>query len=329
MAFIQAGQNWQFSTESDLEEVIWHNLPALLNLKPLSRQFSIGGKVCDILSVDASNQLVIIELKNIEDRYVVQQLVRYHDAISSAEVMPFDVAMSEPRLIAIAPSFHADTLTDCRYCTLKIALITFALESSKNGQPSLVLSDAAGNQLSALRLPQALPTTQPDISIPDPPRKLLNWLSHSSEAEHTWVMQMRAQILRFDPRMREVVTASSIFYGRGKTKACCELRKVGSVGYVGRALTYFLWLPHPECRPHVMRMMVGFEMKKKRALGLIYSRNSYQTGESWDFPKSVKLLQGLRYPQFREYYQPLLNADSTISASRIVDLALQTWHNRL
>ncbi len=145
MAFIQAGQNWHFSTESDLEEVVWHNLPKLLNLRPLSRQFSISGKFCDILAVDESNQLVVIELKNTEDRYVVQQLVRYYNVIQAAETLPFEVAINEPRLVAIAPRFHADTLTDCQYSTLKVELITFALETSKNGQLSLVLSDAAGS----------------------------------------------------------------------------------------------------------------------------------------------------------------------------------------
>ena len=327
MAFIQAGRSWQFSTESDLEEVIWHNLPALLNLRPLRRQFSISGKLCDILAIDASNQLVIIELKNTEDRYVVQQLVRYHDAISSAEVLPFEVATSEPRLIAIAPSFHADTLTDCRYCTLKIALITFTLQLSKNGQLSLVLSDAAGSKLSALRLPQALPATQPDISIPEPPRKLLNWLSHSSEAEHAWVMQMRAQILSFDPRMKEVVTASSIFYGRGKTKACCELRKerLGD-----KAIAYFLWLPHPEYRPHVIRMMVNFNLRQKQIRQLLYCRYSYQMSESWNFPDRPNIMGVVcGMPRFQEHYLPLLNAKRSINSTDIVALALRTWHRRL
>lgn len=90
MAFIQSGQSWQFSTESDLEEVVWRHLPKLLNLLPLSRQFSISGKFCDILAVDEANQLVIVELKNTEDRYVVQQMVRYYDANQVAEgIVPY------------------------------------------------------------------------------------------------------------------------------------------------------------------------------------------------------------------------------------------------
>ena len=329
MALVQAGQNWQFSTESDLEEVIWHHLPALLNLRPLSRQFSISGKFCDILAVDDANQLVIVELKNTEDRYVVQQLVRYYDAISSVEALPFEVATSEPRLIAIAPSFHADTLIDCRYCTLKIVLLTFSLELSRNGQLSLVLSDTAGNQLSALRLPKAQPAAQPDVSIPEPPRKLLNWLSHSSTAEYDWVMQMRGQILSFDPRMKEVVTPTSLFYGKGKTKACGELRKERPPG-LNRAISYFLWLPHPEYRPHVVKMMVNFDLQQQQIRQLLYCRYSYRTSASWNFPDRPNIM-GVRrgMPGFKEHYQPLLNAKQSISSVDIVDLALRTWHKRL
>ena len=328
MAFIQSGQSWQFSTESDLEEVIWHHLLALLNLRPLSRQFSISGKFCDILAVDDADRLVIIELKNTEDRYVVQQLIRYYDAISSAEALPFEVAASEPRLIAIAPSFHADTLTDCQYSTLSIELLTFSLEQTADGI-TLTIQDTSGTVVSTLCLSAALSTIRDNIEIPDPSRKLLNLLSHSSAAEYDWVIQMRRQLLSFDPRIKELVTASSIFYGCGQTKACCELRKVGSAGYIGRALAYFLWLPHLERKPQVMRMMVGFDMEKHRVLGLVHSSSSYRMSEGWIFPKSVELLQKLRYPQFQEYYQPLLNTDRTISSSCIVDLALQTWYSRL
>ena len=108
MALIQSGQSWKFRTESDLEEEVWHNLPKMLNLKPLHRQFSIDGKFCDLLAVDKADRLVIIELKNVEDRYVVQQLVRYYDAIARAQSLPFEVSTTAPRLLVIGQ-------LSCRY----------------------------------------------------------------------------------------------------------------------------------------------------------------------------------------------------------------------
>jgi RecB family endonuclease NucS len=96
MAIIQSGTAFQFKTEADLEELVWRSLPALLNLQPLSRQFAIDGKFCDILAVENLNRLAIIELKNTEDRYIIQQLTRYYDAIKAAKDFPFEVDTSQP-----------------------------------------------------------------------------------------------------------------------------------------------------------------------------------------------------------------------------------------
>lgn len=72
---------WNFSSEFDLEEFIWASLGSLLDLKPLARQHSTGGQICDILALAVDGQLVILELKNVEDRYVVPQLTRYYASL--------------------------------------------------------------------------------------------------------------------------------------------------------------------------------------------------------------------------------------------------------
>ena len=100
MAFIQTAQQWHFDSELALEEVVWRNLPSLLNVEPLQRQFSVEGKVCDLLAVDSVGQLMIIELKNTEDRYIAQQLTRYYDALRHADKLPFTADTSHPRLVA-------------------------------------------------------------------------------------------------------------------------------------------------------------------------------------------------------------------------------------
>ena len=328
MAFIQAGQSWQFSTESDFEEVVWHNLPKLLNLRPLSRQFSISGKFCDILAVDESNQLVIVELKNTEDRYVVQQLVRYYDAIKTAEILPFEVAIGEPRLVAIAPRFHADTLTDCQYCTLKIELMSFRLELSKRDRLRLVLSDAAGDELSRLLLPDKLSNVQPDLQIPEPPRKLLNWLSHSDELEHAWLLTLRRQLLGADLRMKEIIEPSTITYGKGKAKPCCELRKITD-RYRRKGVDCRLWLPDPENNPHVIKMLINFDLKQRKVRGMQYGKSGYKSGDPWHFPQCIEWMKQMGYQRALEQYRPFLRANLTISPTNIVNLAIQTWRNRL
>jgi RecB family endonuclease NucS len=61
---------WEFASEAALEDFVWDNLIQLLGLTPLKRQYPELGEYCDILAVDNQKQLTIIELKNIEDRYV-------------------------------------------------------------------------------------------------------------------------------------------------------------------------------------------------------------------------------------------------------------------
>lgn len=107
---------WEFVNEAALEDFVWDNLKPLLNLTPLKRQYFVRGEACDILAVDDNRQLVVLELKNTEDRYIVQQLTRYYDAL--LEVKPFqaEVDYGKPvRLVAVAPNFHRHNEIDRKY----------------------------------------------------------------------------------------------------------------------------------------------------------------------------------------------------------------------
>lgn len=328
VTLIQSGSTWQFKTESDLEEVVWRSLPELLNLEPVSRQFSINGKFCDILATGPSGRLVIIELKNTEDHYVVQQLTRYYHAIKTADTLPFPVDTDHPRLLAIAPSFHTDTLIDCQYSTLNVELITFSLEAAADNI-NLVLRDADGMVLSTLHLPKALQNAQPQISISEPPRKLLNWLSAVREPDYTWILELRKRLLNADARMRERVEANSIFYEKNKSKPCCELRKIKPSEYRGKGIDCYLWLPDPENNPHVIKMWIGIDLEKQKVPVMHYGRKGYKSGSPWQFPDCIERMQWLGYKRALVQYQPFICADKTVSPDGIVNLAIQTWHSRL
>ncbi|MEH2025782.1 hypothetical protein [Nostoc sp.] len=71
VALRKTDQGWKFIDESELETFVWDNLEEIFELKPLTRQLSIKGEICDILAIGENNQLTIIELKNTEDRYVI------------------------------------------------------------------------------------------------------------------------------------------------------------------------------------------------------------------------------------------------------------------
>ena len=75
-AFLRNGvDGWKFSSEVALENFIWENLSKLFGVQPLKRQHISNGERCDILASNGK-ELVIIELKNVEDRYLIQQLTR-------------------------------------------------------------------------------------------------------------------------------------------------------------------------------------------------------------------------------------------------------------
>ncbi len=77
----QTGSGWEFESEAALEDFLEENLLALFGLHPLKRQHYVNEQFCDIVAVGDNNNLVILELKNTEDRYVVQQLTRYYDGL--------------------------------------------------------------------------------------------------------------------------------------------------------------------------------------------------------------------------------------------------------
>lgn len=96
--------DWVFRSEFDLEAFLWSALEPLLTLKPLDRQYGVNGQICDILAISSSGQLVVLELKNVEDRYVVPQLTRYYTLLYQTQPWSDQVDYSQPiRLVAIAP----------------------------------------------------------------------------------------------------------------------------------------------------------------------------------------------------------------------------------
>ena len=95
-------------------------------------QYRINSDICDILAVDNRQRLSIIELKNVEDRYILQQLTRYYESL--VEEQPFSNLISyenDIRLIAITPSFHQHNLVYRKHTRLKIEFWSFEIAQIK------------------------------------------------------------------------------------------------------------------------------------------------------------------------------------------------------
>lgn len=116
----KVGESWQFASENNLEDFVWSQLNILFELLLLKQKYIEFGNICDILAVDKNNRLVIVELKNVEDRYIVQQLTRYYHSIPENKPFQQQINYQLPvRLIAIAPSFHRHSWIDKKYHKLR------------------------------------------------------------------------------------------------------------------------------------------------------------------------------------------------------------------
>ena len=234
----QTGSGWQFENEARLEDFLQRQLKALLGLRLLAQQHTINGQVCDLIAVSDTGQLVILELKNQEDRYITQQLTRYFDAI--LKVKPFETVAdyTQPiRLLAIAPGFHRDNFIDRKYSQLKIEFLMFHVVQSHQTFALALKHLDTGECIKASIFYQP-PVSS--ISLPKPPQTLLSKLAKGPIDDRDGVMALRQQLLSFDDRIKEISSTSSILYGSGKSSACAELRYDSK----RKRIVLFLWLPH-------------------------------------------------------------------------------------
>ncbi|MBW4636846.1 MAG: DUF91 domain-containing protein [Gloeocapsa sp. UFS-A4-WI-NPMV-4B04] len=143
---------WQFASENNLEDFVWGKVNSLFGLSALKRQYSVYGDICDILALDGNRRLVVIELKNTEDRYVVQQLTRYYHSLQEQKPFQQQVNYQLPiRLIAVAPSFHRHNWIDREYHKLNFELMSFAISQQQN-DVELQLTDLDTKKVSKVKI---------------------------------------------------------------------------------------------------------------------------------------------------------------------------------
>lgn len=232
------GGIWEFISEVALEDFLWDNLTALFGLSPLARQWNIGGQICDILALDKNRGLVILELKNTEDRYILQQLTRYYDAVVRSQPFPEQIDYSQKvRLIAIKPHFHRDNHTDRQYSKLYFEFWRFSIRES-NRSLFLELINDDSQEIKQVEIPYQ--QREGNHDLPPIPATLSKVLAKCSLEQQTEVLRIREKILKFDTRMQEFSTAGNVKYGNGNIKSskfCAEF-------YIDKGeLFIFLWLP--------------------------------------------------------------------------------------
>src|SRR6476469_4234480 len=206
----KTGTGWEFASEAALEDFVWANLEQLFGLTCLKRQYYINGQVCDILGLNENKQLVVLELKNTEDRYVVQQLTRYYDALREEKPFSEEIDYEQPiGLVAIAPSFHRDNFTDRKYNHLVVEFLRCEILLETDSL-YLQLKDVDTGKVSQLEIPHQ--ETDSTDDIPPPPKALQKLLTNCEPNQQKEILRIRRKILSFDRRMEEMLNGGSIMY---------------------------------------------------------------------------------------------------------------------
>jgi RecB family endonuclease NucS len=334
---MKTGQGWKFESEDALEDFAWANLKQLLGLTPLKRQYVIKGQICDILAVDENKRLVVLELKNSQDRYIVQQLTRYYDALLEEKPFKEVVDYAQPiELIAIIPNLHRDNLTDKKYHHLSITFLQF--EIVRVGEKLyLKLKNIDTERLFSLELRHRERSSTE--SIPIPPKLLQKLLSSCSLEQLKVIMEIRNQILSFDKRLEEISTGGSIKYGNGKNKTskfCAELCSDSKGNFL-----IFLWLPFKAgASQKVGRARIGLNYETGKALIEGYVSQGIRTKnppfnkdiatcmETID--KKIDNSEILTYEEFKLFDRYTYdNRFIYCSINDMVDAALKHWLKRL
>ena len=332
--------DWAFKTEFELEEFVWASLEPLFNLTPLARQYIIEGQICDILATTPEQQLVVLELKNVEDRYVVQQLTRYYASLRQAQPFADQVDYSLPiRLVAIAPTFHAHNHIDREHSRLDFEFYRFSIaEDGDRFRFQLANTDSAAETAVEvdpkfhpfLRCKEGeLELTIPARVIGRPPKSLRSQLEQMTPERAELVSALRLQILEFDDRMREVGRSSRTQYGLAKgekevykTKLCAEFLPLMGSGLP----ELYLVLPYPKKEFGAP----GHTYKKERVKGLGWAGISLWFADrkvSFYLGKSrISVSYRFSYADYAKFCEPLLGYRPQLeSFEDLVALALVEW----
>jgi RecB family endonuclease NucS len=302
----KTGLTWNFKSETELENFIWFNLTRLFKLIPLERQYYAEGLYCDLLAVATNQQLVILELKISQDRYIVQQLTRYFHYLKNSHHLNNVVDFELPvKLIGIMPNIHQDNLIDIQYHRLDFELYEYQIEALENK-----FYFKCSNVLNDYKLPKLEIITskeEEDTDLPPPPSKLKPILNKSNESEYKGILASRSQILRFDKRIKEKTEASNIIYCFNKSNLVAEIRYDNQ----RKQPILFLWLPltNINCNTISARMRIWTDWHTVSNVGYIRKGNGnmISSAEYNTFPIELipaKLLPFTKYRGTSRKFDP-------------------------
>ncbi|TAD80175.1 MAG: DUF91 domain-containing protein [Oscillatoriales cyanobacterium] len=321
---IQANGQWCFVNESELENFVWDNLQIALGLTPIKRQFSLEGQFIDILAMDEEQNLAIVELKNIEDRHIVQQLTRYFDLVVNSNDSPFELPkFKKVRLIGILPSVHLFSKLDCKYHRLEFELLEFSV---------LVEDENFYWNLEALnkKIPIVAWTKKEELAVEPPSQSLIRLINKNcQENKIASLLHIRDFLLSSDPRMKEIQERGILMYGNTKSRICVELHIKSKRGSGGLLL---LKLPDYTCfSKDRLRLFIVSEDGTK--FTNIYWIGTMNFNGGLSFEQMVEWLGNIAESRNAEAqiaysrYQEVIASGKTLKS--LIQVAITYWQERL
>lgn len=308
------GGKWRFDSEKALKDFVYDNLNSLLGMTPLQRQYYVNSEVGDILAIDQNKRLVVLELKNSEDEYIVQQLTRYYATLREEKAEPPEVDSSHPsRLIAITPKFHKHNLIDRQYSKLDFEFLEFELVQEINHLYLNLKNIDNGKLITAeITLPEK-EAYKLSGNLPKPPRALQTILTKGNSDAKERLLEVRERILGFHERVHEISATGVIKYGRGTNKLCAEIRLDSSLNRP------FLWLYLPIT--HLGRLAVG-RMK-------IWTNDWNNIQFINHIPPEKRSGLKYKFDYFKQYIELANATNQSNQLDILLDIALETWLERL
>lgn len=172
--------------------------------------------------------------------------------------------------------------------------------------------------------------------LPPIPSVLAKMIEGCSDEQKQTILQVRERFLCFHERIQEIKGANFVKYGRGKSNICAEIRANTSEmrNISSNQPTLFLYLPIPDRR--TSRVLTNDKSNKlsRHPLGRMQICSS---NKNWKTFHSVISIAAYIPPGKRssiggysiDSFAPFIIDKSDCELNTLVDLALQSWLNKL
>lgn len=291
----------------------------------------------------------MIELKNTEDRYIVQQLTRYYHSLKTYRPFADQIDYGKPiHLLAIAPTFHKHNQIDRQYSQLHYQLACFRITQLEAENYQFNLTDRDTAQAWNLVIPKKFNSCiatkfdnspKPVHQLTLPPKSLQRIIQSISSNTQARVIEIRNKILSFDEQIREVGLTTTTKYG---------LAKGDKDVYEGKLCAEFLLAPIVISGRYQPRLLLRLPYPKKKLTGLGRTYNQQPTkgmtfaevasGECWDSSDIYFYLGKSRtnwswrftLKEYANVYQQLTKKQKSLdSLDALIDLALEEWEEQI